>query len=77
MARMQVEIERQAFDKKRSSVYDFVCISNKYIIAFIFICQVGINTNVNKPLSIEILEELNIGQLQVFVNDLHCQIEGN
>ena len=31
----------------------------------------------NKPWSIEILEEMNIGQLQVIVNDLYCQIEVN
>jgi hypothetical protein len=47
-----------------------------FIILLIFIFKIGINANINKPLSIEILEEMNIGQLQVLVNDLYCQIEG-
>ncbi|CAF0764613.1 unnamed protein product [Adineta steineri] len=61
MARMQVEFERQAFNKKRSSFYDLM----------------GINANLDKPLNIDILEEMNIGQLQAIINDLYCLIETN
>lgn len=43
---------------------------------YIFILKIGINANTNIPLSIEALEEMNIGQLQVIVNDLYNQIEG-
>ncbi len=45
-------------------------------IHILFYLKIGINVNVNKPLSIGILEEMNLGQLQVLVNDLYCQIEG-
>lgn len=38
--------------------------------------QIGINTNGDKPLTLRMLEDMNIGQLQVIVNDLHSQIEG-
>lgn len=37
--------------------------------------KIGINANGDKPLSRRLLEDMNIGQLQVIVNDLHCQIE--
>ena len=37
--------------------------------------QIGVNTNGDKPLTNRMLEDMNIGQLQVIVNDLHCQIE--
>ncbi|CAF0966507.1 unnamed protein product [Adineta steineri] len=59
MARMQVQIERRVLKKKKSPLYDII----------------GINTNGDKPLSLRILEDMNIGQLQIIVNDLHCQIE--
>ncbi|CAF0890043.1 unnamed protein product [Adineta ricciae] len=59
MARMQVQIERRALKKKKSPLYDII----------------GINTNGDKPLTVRMLEDMNIGQLQVIVNDLHCQIE--
>ncbi|CAF4018629.1 unnamed protein product, partial [Rotaria magnacalcarata] len=61
MARMQVQIERRALKKKKSPLYDII----------------GINTNGDKPLTLRMLEDMNIGQLQVIVNDLHCQIEGH
>lgn len=78
MARMQVELERQVFERKRSSLYDLVCISLNEIQLFvnIFILKIGINANIDKPLTMEILEEMNIGQLQVIINDLYCLIEG-
>ncbi|CAF1362892.1 unnamed protein product [Rotaria sordida] len=59
MARMQVQIERRALKKKKSPLYDII----------------GINTNDDKPLTLRMLEDMNICQLQVIVNDLHCQIE--
>ncbi|CAF0907547.1 unnamed protein product [Adineta steineri] len=59
MARMQVQIERRVLKKKKSPLYDII----------------GINTNGDKPLSLRMLEDMNIGQLQIIVNDLHCQIE--
>jgi hypothetical protein len=40
-----------------------------------YLLKIGINTNGDKPLTLRILEDMNIGQLQVIVNDLHCQIE--
>jgi len=49
---------------------------NSSLFIFIIYFKIGIHVNVNKPLSIEILEEMNLGQLQVLVNDLYCQIEG-
>ncbi|CAF3215851.1 unnamed protein product [Rotaria sp. Silwood2] len=61
MARMQVQIERRALKKKKSPLYDII----------------GINTNGDKPLTLRMLEDMNIGQLQVIVNDLHCQIEAH
>ncbi|CAF3673965.1 unnamed protein product [Rotaria sordida] len=61
MARMQVQIERRALKKKKSPLYDII----------------GINTNDDKPLTVRMLEDMNIGQLQVLVNDLHCQIEAH
>ncbi|CAF1308324.1 unnamed protein product [Rotaria sordida] len=61
MARMQVQIERRALKKKKSPLYDII----------------GINTNDDKPLTLRMLEDMNICQLQVIVNDLHCQIEGH
>lgn len=42
---------------------------------FIYLLKIGINANGDKPLSRRLLEDMNIGQLQVIVNDLHCQIE--
>lgn len=41
----------------------------------IYLFKIGINANGDKPLSRRLLEDMNIGQLQVIVNDLHCQIE--
>jgi len=41
----------------------------------LFLLKIGINTNGDKPLTLRMLEDMNIGQLQVIVNDLHCQIE--
>ncbi|CAF1040120.1 unnamed protein product [Adineta ricciae] len=61
MARMQVELERQILEKKRSSLYDLM----------------EINIDMDKPLTSEILEEMNIGQLQAIINDLYCLIEDN
>ncbi|UJR15202.1 hypothetical protein I4U23_002162 [Adineta vaga] len=61
MARMQVELERETFEKKRSPIYDLM----------------GINVDIVKPLTNETLEEMNIGQLQVIINDLYCLIEEN
>jgi len=43
---------------------------------FFYLLKIGINTNGDRPLSVRVLEDMNIGQLQVIVNDLHCQIEG-
>ena len=37
--------------------------------------KIGINANDDKPLTLRTLEDMNIGQLQVIVNDLHSQIE--
>lgn len=59
MARMQAQIERRAAKKKKSPLYDII----------------GIRSNDDKPLTLRMLEEMNIGQLQVIVNDLHGQIE--
>lgn len=50
---MQVEMERQELEKKRTLFY---------------VEHIGINTNDYKL--------LNIGQLQMIINDLHNQIEG-
>ncbi|CAF2654874.1 unnamed protein product [Rotaria sp. Silwood2] len=61
MARMQVEIEREVLEKKRSSLYDII----------------GLNANIDKSLSIDLLKEMNIGQLQAIINDLYCRIETN
>ena len=36
-----------------------------------------INIDMDKPLTSEILEEMNIGQLQAIINDLYCLIEGS
>jgi hypothetical protein len=81
MARMQVQIERRALKKKKSPLYDIVCwiLEKKREIFdwnFSFWFKIGINTNGDKPLTLRMLEDMNIGQLQVIVNDLHCQIEG-
>ncbi len=82
MARMQVQIERRALKKKKSPLYDIVCwiLEEKKekvsIEIFRFWFKIGINTNGDKPLTLRMLEDMNIGQLQVIVNDLHCQIEG-
>ena len=54
----------------------YVFFSMKYHYLSIFILKIGINANVDKPLTMEILEEMNIGQLQVIMNDLYCLIEG-
>jgi len=77
MARMQVQIERRALKKKKSPLYDIVCRIEKFFISIFFFClsKIGINTNGDKPLTLRMLEDMNIGQLQVIVNDLHCQIE--
>jgi hypothetical protein len=48
----------------------------KYNYFLLFILKIGINVNVDKPLTIESLEEMNIGQLQAIINDLYCLIEG-
>ncbi|CAF3901139.1 unnamed protein product [Rotaria sordida] len=61
MARMQVEIERQLLQKKSPSFYDII----------------GLNTNGDKSLTIDLLKEMNIGQLQAIINDLYCRIEMN
>ncbi|CAF2823117.1 unnamed protein product [Rotaria sp. Silwood2] len=61
MARMQVEIEREVLEKKRSSLYDII----------------GLNANIDNSLSIDLLKEMNIGQLQAIINDLYCRIETN
>ncbi|CAF3733766.1 unnamed protein product [Rotaria sp. Silwood1] len=61
MARMQVEIERQELTKKRLSFYDII----------------GLNENNDKLLTIDILKEMNIGQLQTIINDLHYRIESS
>jgi hypothetical protein len=42
----------------------------------IFILKIGHDTTGDRLLNIEMLEEMNNGQLQAFVNDLYCQIEG-
>jgi hypothetical protein len=77
MARMQVQIERRALKKKKSPLYDIVSRIQKFFtfISLFDLLKIGINTNGDKPLTLRILEDMNIGQLQVIVNDLHCQIE--
>jgi hypothetical protein len=77
MARMQVQIERRALKKKKSPLYDIVSRIKKFFtfISLFDLLKIGINTNGDKPLTLRILEDMNIGQLQVIVNDLHCQIE--
>ena len=77
MARMQVQIERRALKKKKSPLYDIVRIMNLFLfdLTMFSLVQIGINTNGDKPLTVRMLEDMNIGQLQVIVNDLHCQIE--
>ena len=42
----------------------------------IFVLKIGINRNDDKLLNIDVLEEMNNGQLQAIVNDLYYQIEG-
>lgn len=61
MARMQVELEREISDKNRSELYELI----------------GINADIHKPLSRDQLEQLNLGQLQIIINDLYCRIEAN
>ncbi|CAF4273424.1 unnamed protein product, partial [Rotaria sordida] len=39
--------------------------------------QIGLNGNGNKSLTIDLLKEMNIGQLQVIINELYCRIEIN
>ncbi len=76
MARMQVQIERRALKKKKSPLYDIVCKNASiFFYKFFSLLKIGINTNGDKPLTLRMLEDMNIGQLQVIVNDLHCQIE--
>lgn len=77
MARMQVQIERRALKKKKSPLYDIVSIIYLFLLdsTMFSLMQIGINTNGDKPLTVRMLEDMNIGQLQVIVNDLHCQIE--
>jgi hypothetical protein len=36
----------------------------------------GIDVDMDKPFMTEVLEEMNIGQLQVIINELYCLIEG-
>ncbi|CAF1636790.1 unnamed protein product, partial [Didymodactylos carnosus] len=59
MAKMQVEIERRETKKKKSPIFDII----------------GIHNHSEKSFTQRMLEDMNIGQLQVIVNDLHCQIE--
>jgi hypothetical protein len=77
MARMQIKIERLEIEKRTSSLYDIVCILLiKCNLLFMFLFKIGINTNGNKPFTNQILEEINIGQLQIIINDLYYRIEG-
>jgi hypothetical protein len=59
-----------------SMILYVVFFSMKYVYLLSFILKIGINVNVDKPLTIENLEEMNIGQLQAIINDLYCLIEG-
>ncbi|CAF0804987.1 unnamed protein product [Didymodactylos carnosus] len=61
MAKMQVEIERRKREKKKSPIFDII----------------GIHNYDEKSFTPHMLEDMNIGQLQVIVNDLHCQIENH
>ena len=61
MARMQLEVEKQS--KKKSPIADMVGIPS-----------LGVGGR-RLRLDHSKLKEMNIGQLQVLVNDLHSQIE--
>ena len=76
MARMQVELERRMLAKKNSSLYDIVCISDALRSVSTHLFQIGLHTQRNQALTVGLLEDLDIGQLQVIVNDLYYQIEG-
>lgn len=76
MARMQVELERRMLAKKNTSLYDIVCTSDELRSASMRLFQIGLHTQRNQALTVGMLEDLDIGQLQVIVNDLYYQIEG-
>ena len=54
----------------------YVLVDEIAMVFLILNLKIGINTDVTKPLSIKTLEGMNLGQLQMIVNDLYCQIEG-
>jgi hypothetical protein len=69
--------EKHLKEKDPHSMILYVLFSAmKYNYFLLFILKIGINVNVDKPLTIESLEEMNIGQLQAIINDLYCLIEG-
>ena len=76
MARMQVELERRMLAKKNTSLYDIVCISDELRSFSMRLFQIGLHTHSNRALTVGLLEDLDIGQLQVIVNNLYYQIEG-
>ena len=76
MARMQVELERRMLAKKNTSLYDIVCINDELRSVSMRLFQIGLHTHSNRELTVGMLEDLDIGQLQVIVNDLFYQIEG-
>ncbi|CAM4966332.1 unnamed protein product [Rotaria socialis] len=61
MARMQVEIEREGLEKKRSSFYDII----------------GVDTNGDRQLTTDLVRKMNMDQLQMMINDLYSRIEEN
>ena len=76
MARMQVELERRMIAKKNTSLYEIVCINDQHQAFSMSLFQIGIHTPKNRTLTGGMLEDSDIGQLQVIVNDLYYQIEG-